>query len=216
MAIKGLIFDMDGLLIDTEDVYYRSSQKAADHFGIPYSKTQYTRYLGLGDDELLETYHRDFTAFSTETIDAFYQMAHSITLKIFAEETVPLKPGVHRLLTAAHDKNIPCVVASSNNLPTIKQLLGHHQLLDHFVGIVSAEDVTRAKPDPEIVEKAAALFSSEKKDLAMLEDSAHGVTASYRAGVPVYLVPDLLVPNAATLEQATAVLHDLTELIPKL
>lgn len=216
MAIKGLIFDMDGLLLDTEQIYYRSSQTAADTLGLPYSKKRYMRYMGLGDAELWEIYYREFAAFSKATVTEFIEMSHALTLKTFAEEKVPLKFGARALLDAAHAKEIPCVVASSNNRPLIDQLLGKQNLLGDFKGIISASDVTRAKPDPEIVEKAAELFTAPKGQLAMLEDSAHGVTASYRAGVPVYLVPDILVPSAETRQQATKVLNNLAELIPDL
>ncbi|MGX7200634.1 HAD family hydrolase [Enterococcus nangangensis] len=214
MPTKGLIFDMDGLLLDTEVVYYRANQQAADELGIPYTKGQYVSYLGLGDDEVWARYYRDFAAFPEKTVTEMIRRAKEYTYSFFHEEKIPLKKGAQELLSFAQAQDIPCVLASSNTLDIITVLLSKHQLLERFVAIVSADDVTRAKPDPEIVEKAAAKFHLPKKQLVMLEDSENGVLASHAAGVPVCMIPDLLPPTATIEKLATKILPDLGMVIP--
>lgn len=209
MTVKGLIFDLDGLLFDTEEIYYQANQKAADQLGLPYSRETYLSYLGISDEELWASYYQDFAEYGQEKIAEFIQKIYEETLKVFRYGKVPLKKGALELLTWCQAKNIPCVIASSNNRKTIELLLERGEVANFFTAIFSAEDVTHAKPHPELVEKAAAFFKAPKEDLVMLEDSLNGVTASYKAGVPVILVPDLLAPTTKMKQMASQVLPDL-------
>lgn len=209
MPVKGLIFDLDGLLFNTEEIYYESSQKVADEMQLPYSRKTYLKYLGLSDEELWGSYHRDFAEFGEKMVAEFIKKSYEETLHIFHEGDVPLKKGAQELLTWSQEQEIPCVIASSNNRKTIELLLERGELREFFGEIFSAENVTYAKPHPELVEKAATFFSAPKKDLVMLEDSLNGVTASFAAGVPVILVPDLLAPTPEMEKMASHILPDL-------
>ncbi|WP_071130663.1 HAD family hydrolase [Enterococcus timonensis] len=206
---EGIIFDMDGLLFATEEVYYQSTQQVADALEIPYSREFYLNYLGISDAELFENYYRDFAAFGREKVDQFIKQSYDVTYDVFDQGIVPVKKGAEELLKWAKEQNIPCVVASSNARSAIETLLDRAGLTDYFAAIFSAEDVTLAKPDPEIVEKAAGFFKTEKKNLVMLEDSLNGLKASNAAGVPVFLVPDLMEPTIEMENLATKVFPDL-------
>lgn len=210
----GVIFDMDGLLFDTEMIYYQSTQKIADVMGFPYSKELYLQFLGVSDEEVQENYHRIFKEYGREKVEEFIQRSYADTIEAFEAGKVPMKPGVPELLDYLDAQQIPKMVASSNVRPAIELLLTNAGIIDRFEGIVSAEDVSRAKPDPEIFRKALGFLKTEPEKTLVLEDSSHGVTAAYTAGIPVIMVPDLLQPDEALRSKTLHVLdslHDVPE-----
>jgi HAD superfamily hydrolase (TIGR01509 family) len=202
--LDGVIFDMDGLLFDTELIYYQSTQTVADAMNFPYSKELYLDFVGVSDEEVAKNYHKIFHEFGRERVEEFIKRSYNHTIEVFQTGKVPLKEGVIELLDYLDEQNIPRMVASSNVRPAIELLLEGAGIRERFVGIVSAEDVTRAKPDPEIFKKAQKSLGTDPEKTLIFEDSFHGVTAAHAAGIPVIMVPDLLAPTqeikAKTLE----------------
>ncbi|WP_207695683.1 HAD superfamily hydrolase [Enterococcus sp. DIV0212c] len=209
--IDGVIFDMDGLLFDTELIYYQSTQKIADAMNFPYSKEVYLQFLGVSDEEVQENYHRIYQDFGKEKVDEFIQRSYDDTYQVFESGEVPLKEGVLELLDFLDQQEIPRIVASSNVRPAIELLLDGAGIKERFSGIVSAEDVTRAKPDPEIFQKALANLGTKADNTLIFEDSFHGVTAADAAGIPVIMVPDLLAPTNEIKEKTVEILNSLTQ-----
>ncbi|MBO0439978.1 HAD family hydrolase [Candidatus Enterococcus ikei] len=209
--IDGVIFDMDGLLFDTELIYYQSTQKIADAMNFPYSKEVYLQFLGVSDEEVQENYHRIYQDFGKEKVDEFIQRSYDDTYQVFESGEVPLKEGVLELLDFLDQQEIPRIVASSNVRPAIELLLDGAGIKNRFSGIVSAEDVTRAKPDPEIFQKALANLGTKADNTLIFEDSFHGVTAADAAGIPVIMVPDLLAPTSEIKEKTVEILNSLTQ-----
>lgn len=209
---KGVIFDMDGLLFDTETIYCEASLNLAPKYGLTgYDKAVYMRYVGISDEELQQAYYRDFSDVPKKMIDGFMDETHQEVKKMFLAGRAALKPGVVEILRYFKQENIPCVVASSNLRMFIDILLENAKIRSFFVGIISAEDVVRAKPDPEIVEKAVEMLGITASECLMLEDSYNGVRASYEAGVDVIMVPDLLQPIPEISEKTLMVKSDLSE-----
>ncbi len=211
MSLQGVIFDMDGLLFDSERIVYEATQQAADELNLPFNFDLYLRYLGMSDEEVVKGYHHELASFGKNRVDEFIQRAYQLSYEIYQKGEVPLKKGAKELLEDLYKKEIPCVLASSNVRPVIDIFLEKAQIQKYFKGIFSGEKVTHAKPDPEIFNQAADFLSLPKENLLVLEDSAHGVTAAKRAGIPVYLVPDLLIPTPQMKEEATAIFEDLLE-----
>lgn len=210
--VKALIFDMDGLLFDTEEIYCAANLELAPDFGMKeYSKEYYFQYVGVSDEETHNAYYKDFAYLGKEKIDAFVRAGHIKVREMFQAGMAPLKPGVKELLAYLAEAEIPSIVASSNNREFIELLLEQSQISHHFVGTVSGEDVKRAKPDPEIVLKAIAELGFAAEECLMLEDSFNGVRASYSADVPVIMVPDLLAPTPEMEEKCVAILPSLHE-----
>lgn len=209
--IDGVIFDMDGLLFDTELIYYQSTQKIADAMNFPYSKEVYLEFLGVSDEEVQENYHRIYQDFGKEKVDEFIQRSYDDTYQVFESGGVPLKEGVLELLDFLDQEEIPRIVASSNVRPAIELLLDGAGIKERFSGIVSAEDVTRAKPDPEIFQKALANLGTKADNTLIFEDSFHGVTAADAAGIPVIMVPDLLAPTNEIKDKTLEIFESLTQ-----
>ena len=149
--LRGVIFDMNGLIFDTELLYYQATQIVADQMGIPYTKELYLAYVGVSDEEVWAAYHERFDeAFGHQMIEDFIQAAFHQTLEMFQRGEAELKPGIHELLHYLDEKKIPRVLASSNQRKVIDTLLEAAGLKAEFTEIVCFDDVTRAKPDPEI------------------------------------------------------------------
>lgn len=211
MSYKAVIFDMDGLLFDTEIVYYEASQMVADQMGFPYDKELYLKYLGVSDEEVWANYHQIFASFGKNNVQKFINDAYEETIRRFSLGAVQLKPGVIELLDFLEEHRIPKVVASSNQRHIIELLLEKNQLTNYFETIVSAENVKRAKPDPEIFLLAHEYLGTKKQETLVLEDSKNGILAAASAEIPVIMIPDLLAPSEDLQQKTLAVLSSLHE-----
>lgn len=212
MKVNAVIFDMDGLLFDTEMVYYEATQMVADQMGFPYDKEFYLRFLGVSDEEVWANYHEIFAEYGRETVQRFIDESFQETLTRFASGNVQLKPGVMELLDFLEEQDIPKVVASSNQRKVIELLLEKNNLLTRFDMIVSAENVKLAKPDPEIFLLAQQKLGTTKENTLILEDSQNGILAAEAAEIPVIMVPDLLEPSAELADKTVAVVSSLHEI----
>lgn len=211
--VKGIIFDMDGLLFDTESIYCEANLVVAEKYDLPFTKETYTKYIGISDEEVWADLHKIFADHGEETVQKFIDESWGMAHDRFKTGEVDLKPGVHELLTYLEDKNIPRVLASSNVRPVIEILLEHAGIRDKFSDIISAEDVKFAKPDPEIFVIAADRLGIDPADGLVLEDSKNGILAAEGAGVPVVMVPDIVPPTADLKEKTEVVLSSLHEVI---
>lgn len=210
--LQGVIFDMDGLLFDTELLYYQATQVVADEMGIPYSKELYLAYVGVSDEEVWTAYHERFDpVFGHDKISRFIQAAFDRTVTMFEQGAAELKPGVYDILRFLDDQQIPRILASSNQRMVIDTLLAAADLTDAFPEIVCFDDVARAKPDPEIFEKAQQILKVPKESLVILEDSANGIHAAHSAGISVIMIPDLIAPTTIIEEKVLAILPSLTD-----
>ena len=213
---KGVIFDMDGLLFDTEKVYMDVNVSIAPNYGINGMTHDYLMgVVGLSDKECHEKYQIDFPEVSEEKMLAFITEGHRQVEGIFASGNVPMKPGAKELLTLLKNKGIPCVIGSSNLRKFIELLTHQAKIETFFQGIVSSDEVKKAKPDPEIVEKAVEMLGLKSAECLMLEDSLNGVRAAYAAGVDVIAIPDLIQPNEEMLEKVLGVETSLFDVAEK-
>ncbi|MCF1686139.1 HAD family hydrolase [Tetragenococcus halophilus] len=210
--IQGIIFDMDGLMFDTESLYYRATQEVADRMGFSYDFAIYEKYIGISDEEVWQAYHEMYDSlFGQQTVNTFINRSFDRAVELFESGAAEVKPGLKELLAYLQEENIKCCVASSNQRRIINILLEKNNLTEEFSHIVSFEDVTKAKPDPEIFEIAADRFDLPKENLLILEDSKNGILAADQAGIDVIMVPDLIKPIPEIKEKTSAVLPSLNE-----
>lgn len=211
--IKAVIFDMDGLMFDTEKIYYKSNQTVADELAMEYSFETYSQFIGAGYHEeragLIEIYEDE------TLIDTYYEKATVILEDLLLNGPVDKKEGLIELLEFLQEKEIPAVVASSTHRELVDQLLERLEVRKYFKDVVGGDEVATAKPDPAIFNKAFEKTGLRNKNEAIvLEDSKNGILAAHAANIPVILIPDLLQPDAEMKEKATAVFKNLHEMIP--
>lgn len=211
--IEGIIFDMDGLLFDTERIYYEAAQEIADQLKLPYSIELYRKFIGISDEEVYQKYNSVYKDFGKQKINLFFQLSYFRTYMKFLTGKVAIKRGAVDLLKYLHEKNIPCLIASSNNRAIIELLLETANIRNYFIDVISCEDVICAKPNPEIYKRAVDHLHADPKNILVLEDSFNGVRAAYSAKVPVLMVPDLLNPTKEMEDKTIKILKDLKEVL---
>jgi len=189
-----VIFDMDGLLLDSETLALSLHEQAAKSMGIPWEYEIGLKMVGLNS--------RDSSSILTETFGADYPVAElhqkfgELYEAAIVAGSIPLKPFVHELLHLLESRRIPCAVATSTRRVRAEAKLTRAQLINHFKALACGDEVTRGKPFPEIYELAASRIGAQPSRCLALEDSNAGVRAAVAAGMPAVMVPDLLRPDA--------------------
>jgi HAD superfamily hydrolase (TIGR01509 family) len=188
VPIRALIFDFDGLILDTETPMRRSWEEIFGEHGLVVSDARWARLLGATADppeayEMLE-------AHLGTSIDRFALHARRMKreLQMLASEQV--LPGVRALLADAHSSDLKLALASSSERSWVEGLLHQHGLLSSFDAIVCAEDVACTKPAPDLYLEALRRIGVSSFEAVALEDSEHGVAAARSAGIFVVAVPN--------------------------
>jgi HAD superfamily hydrolase (TIGR01509 family) len=188
-AAKAVIFDMDGLLFDSESVYRDAMMATARDGGFELPNELFLKLVGIpwaGNITLLKAhYGEDFDteAFRKEATRRFH---------IVADAEICLKAGVIEILDYLDDVRLPRAVATSSLHDTVQHHLGQHGLLDRFDALVAQGDYARGKPAPDPFLTAAERLGVAAQDCLALEDSHNGVRAAHAAGMMTIMVPDLL------------------------
>ena len=209
--IKAVLFDMDGVVLDTEKLYVRFWQEAAVSLGFPM-----TREHALGMRSLSrEVGERQLKAFLGEDVDYMEVRDKRIELmSAFIESHgVETKPGIHELLTYLKEKGIKTSIATSSPLDRTKKYLSQVGLVDDFDALVSGHMVAHGKPAPDIYQYAAENLGLKPEECLVLEDSPTGILAAYRAGCIPVMVPDQDEPNEETRKMLYAVAENLEAVI---
>jgi HAD superfamily hydrolase (TIGR01509 family) len=193
MSIKAAIFDMDGLLVDSERLFMDLYAQAAQDFGYDIPRQAFIESIGTPSDDTRRILFRGFgDGVPVEEIDRKFLEVLEAHVKAHG---MPVKAGVSELLESLHEAGIKTAVATSNDMEGVRYLLGRDGLIDRFEIIVTREDVVRAKPDPEIYLTAASRLGVDTHSCIVFEDSEVGVSAAIAAGMRACLVPDLKEPS---------------------
>jgi HAD superfamily hydrolase (TIGR01509 family) len=205
-AIAAVLLDMDGTLLDTEQVYLTSLITALEAFGYREATAICHAMIGLPGPEceamLRDHYGADFPL---ADVNAAYA-AHRDEL--LACE-LPLKPGAPELLEALHAAKCPMALVTSSSRRTADRYLELAGIGHHFNAILTRDDVARGKPHPDLYLLAAERLRVQPQACIAVEDSSPGVTAAHAAGAITLMVPDILQPTGDIRAKCTAVLPDL-------
>jgi len=211
--VRAVVFDMDGLLVDTEQVVFEAMRAAARGTGREMPFQVFLRMVGLpamaGDQIVLEHFGQDFDLQS-------WRAAISHHFDEIAAAGIALKAGVIELLEVLDARRMPRAVATSSTRQAVEHSLGQHGLVGRFDAIISRELQTRHKPHPDPFLKAAEALGVAPEDCLALEDSHNGVRAAAAAGMMTIMVPDLLDPTDemhGLCVRIAADLHEVRELL---
>ncbi|WP_028219955.1 HAD family hydrolase [Paraburkholderia oxyphila] len=203
------IFDMDGLLIDSERTIMNTWIAVAQEIGVQIRPVDYAEIIGRSLPEchaMLATMIGAEPLFQ-EALVRVRERLHSPT----NPPVYPLKTGVHGLLSALANAGIPCAVASSSGGQEIRARLARVGVLDFFDAIAGGDEVARGKPDPAVYELAASRLRKSPGDCLAFEDSENGVLAAHRAGIRVVTVPDLKPPTQEVIGVSMTMLQSLDQ-----
>jgi HAD superfamily hydrolase (TIGR01509 family) len=214
MFMEGLglvIFDMDGLLFDTEPIYFKSMKKEIEKLGYEFSFDTYKLLVGIPDlesDEILqEKYGKEFS------IQHILEAYHAGFKEIIKNEGLMIKPGAEKLLNFLDEKGIKKCIASSSNLEIIKNFLAITGLTNRFDFYVSGEEVERGKPHPDIFLEACRRANVEPNEALVIEDSLNGLKAAVSAKIKCIVIPDLIDPTEEMHKNAFKIVPDLEKVI---
>lgn len=209
--VQGVLFDVDGVILDTECLYSRFWMEACRFYGFPMTKEQSLQMRSLNKaagQEKLQTLFGKTADYCTirqkriERMDAF-----------IAKEGVSAKPGIYTLLDALEARGIPCAITSSSPRQRLESYLTPLNLYHRFQKVVTGYDVPKGKPEPDIYLRGAAELGLAPGVCLALEDSPAGILSAYRAGCLPVLIPDLDCPGEDTLSLLYAKADTLADIV---
>ena len=180
--IQTVIFDMDGVIVDTEPVHRYAYFKQFEELNIEVTEAMYTSFTGFSTRNTFQTLKEQFQL--EHEVEDLIQRKRSIFNGAFdTKEDLELLEGVRTLIEDLHQNGIQLILASSASKVTIDRVFTRFGLHDFFTHIVSGEDFPKSKPHPAIFEHAASLSIAPKENCIVIEDSTNGVKAAKAAGI---------------------------------
>ena len=187
--IKALIFDFDGLILDTETPVYLSWVEIFQRFGLTLPFDDWTSIIGTSAAEHFDPFDRLEAQFNLN-LDRKKLSAERMAFELSLVINNPILPGVKELIDAAQKDNLKLAVASSSSCDWVKGHLKRLKLIHYFDVICCSDDVPRTKPDPALFLLALEHLKLESKETIVLEDSPNGITAAKRANIFSVAVPN--------------------------
>ena len=205
---RAVIFDLDGLLIDSEVVSHQLMDELLRQYGYSLTKAKYARIYsgktGIGNmTHMIETYHLPLTVAEG--------MAWEAKREAELLPAVRLKPGGAALLAWLKARGVTVVLATSSKRDRAVDILTRLGVVQYFDDMVFGTEIERGKPYPDIFLKAAEKAHAAPADCLVLEDSEAGIQAAHAAGIDVICVPDMKTPAAEFQQMTAAVLKSLDD-----
>lgn len=208
---QAILFDMDGLMLDSESLYQAAWKTAAAELGYTLETELYLSLVGRSNAEATRAFGEVFGAeFPT---DPFNQAWHTHWLTLVQSQGIPLKSGLLALLDWVDQQQIPKAVGTSSNAEEAAICLSTAGIRDRFATVVTVDQVANGKPEPDIFLEAAQRLGIEPARCLVLEDSNAGVTAAHQAEMAVIMVPDMQIPTPASQATALQVFASLEEVL---
>ena len=214
MKFEYLIFDMDGIMVDSESVSYTILKNYIAESGYDLSPAEYLNLIGISDAEMQQRIRDGYEGVDPEGLSHNWETEYE---KVVKRGDLPVKPGLYELLDELDKRRIPRAVGSSNSARWIGENLRSIGVYDRVDTISCADTVENCKPAPDLFLQAAEKLGA--KDLSrclVLEDSRAGVLAANNAGIPVIMIPDLHIPDVELRSRCFAVCDTLADVIPYL
>jgi len=194
MSFTAAIFDMDGLLLDSERTIMQAWIDSARALQIALHADDYVQVVGHAEAEANAR-----LAALLGGHEAFGQVQQAAQARLAPEAGLvfPLKPGALALLQALQQRGVPCALASSTRVAEVRRRLAAAGIAPFFRAVAGGDEVLRGKPDPAVYRLAAQRAGIDPLRALAFEDSDHGCVAARAAGLQVVVVPDLKTPDAA-------------------
>lgn len=209
--IRSVVFDMDGVLFDTERLSQHYWGKAGRELGLPDMDREIFAYLGINraaSEEMFERDHGHVMPYAE-----WNRIVRGLSADHIAQHGVPVKSGVRELLQYLKQSGISVALATSTARPLAEKYLVQTDIIGYFDQIVTGDMVKNGKPAPDIYLMACEKLGCDPAEAAAIEDSYNGIRSAYAAGMQAVMVPDLLPPTEEMQAMVSAVLPSLTDVI---
>ncbi|OHX11524.1 HAD family hydrolase [Chromobacterium sphagni] len=206
-SFDALLFDMDGLMLDTERISNETWRRAGAELGIAIEDDMLMAMVGMSMPRCVR-FVAEYLGDARQA-DLLQQGSHRHYSHMLQHEDIPLKTGILELLGWVREQGIPRAVATSTRRQIADLKLARSGLDDFFQITVAGDEVEHTKPAPDVYLEVSARLRVDPGRCLVLEDSSFGLQAGVAAGARVILVPDLLTPSAEDRASALAVCRDL-------
>ncbi|MGN0377729.1 MAG: HAD family hydrolase [Suilimivivens sp.] len=209
MKYKAVIFDMDGVIFDSERLVMEGWLEVARKYGIDGIEEVFGRCIGVNAQAtrqiVLEYYGEDFPyeAYKKETSALFHAR--------YGNGKLPMKPGVKELLSYLKEAGYLIGLASSTRQAVVEQEIRDAGLFCYFDKLVCGDMLKKSKPEPDIYLMACEQLSVKPKEAVAIEDSYNGIRSASRAGLTAVMVPDMVQPDEEMKNLAHMICKDLFE-----
>ena len=192
---QAVIFDMDGLMFDSERIGWMSMSQAAEEFGVELTMDIYMNFCGM-NKEGIALRMRDF--WDDDLAEALASRTFEIRSGLLLTEKIDTMPYLKELLAFLKEKGVRTAIASSSRRHEILDRLKFAEIDHPFDAIMSGEDIVNSKPHPEIYLKTLALLGIDPAEaygrVFVLEDSRNGLRSGHAAGCTTVFIPDMWLP----------------------
>ena len=211
--LQCVIFDMDGVIIDSEEIHKKAYYETFKSLGVDVSEALYKTLTG---SSTINAFQKLVNHFNLDDIpeDLVLQKRKRYVNYFENDPTLSLVHGVKDLIHFLYEQNITLVLASSSAMVNINRVFSRFGLNQYFTAKISGADLTASKPHPEIFEKAAILGDASKEQCIVIEDSDNGIEAANKAGIYAVGYRNLLITDQ-TLDKADLIINDFKELIER-
>src|SRR4030065_1217564 len=191
--VKLIIFDMDGLMFDTERLIYRSWKETCKKYKQKVSNKIFKETIGLNRKRTIEVYRKYYN--DSLPFEKIIDEAVRLLESRIQSEGVPLKEGLLELLEYNKKKQLKMALATSTKRDRAERMLNLSGTRKFFDLVVCGDEIINGKPDPEIFLETAKKLNCRPGNFIVLEDSKNGIIAAYRAGMLPVMVPDIIKPE---------------------
>ncbi len=210
-CMKAIVFDMDGVLFDTEVLCMKAWVEVAKENKLPGMEEVFPQCIGLNANDsrriVMNAYGEDFDyARFREQTSAWFR-------KYIEEKGLPVKPGVKELLDWLKNSKYVVGLASSTKGESVRSHLKLAGIEDSFRAVVTGDMVEHSKPLPDIYLRACAGLGADPKEAYAIEDSPNGIRSAYRAGMKPLMVPDMIAPDEEMRRLSHRIFKDLHEVL---
>ncbi|MDF7638795.1 HAD family phosphatase [Lactobacillus sp. ESL0791] len=216
--ITGILFDMDGLLVNSEHLYWQANIQAAKEENLHTPDDTYLKLAGASEQVMQNFYHHYFK--DKAQVDHFIARTNEIVWQWADEGKLQLQPGVQAALDQFQQLALPMALVSSNSEKVVEHVMWVTGIRNYFCFHVSLVDVKennlRSKPAPDIYLLAAKKMNIAKENILAFEDSSSGVQAAKAAGIKCVMIPDLLPPTELDWQNAVMVCKNFCDFLGKI
>ena len=180
--LQAFIFDMDGVIIDSEPIHSRVKMETFRHFGIDFDESRLSSYMGgtsglIFKDVVAESGRTDITP---EMLTAY---EHKHYLEVLQSGGIDPVEGTRELIRALHEAGVPLGLATSSHPPVMNAILDNFEIRKYFTSVISGGELPESKPNPAIYLISAERLGAKPENCCVLEDTTNGILAAKRAGM---------------------------------